>query len=486
MAAKDKAKTHYVCSDCNTSHPKWTGQCQGCQAWNTLVEQVIAAAPKGAAARAAGRSGYAGVTTAEVTTLAKVKSEKFSRIDAGFAEFNRVLGGGLVPGSCIVLGGNPGAGKSTLLLQSVCSVAKDLRVLYANGEESLQQTKDRATRLGLPQDRAEFMCETNVLDISAMAQELQVDLLVVDSIQTLYHPELESAPGTITQVRECAAELNRMGKRTGICVLMVGHITKNEALAGPNALKHIVDAVLMLSSTDDETYRVLRADKNRFGSTAEIGLFRMTGNGMEEVPNPSSIFLSRTITDAPGSVITPLYEGSRPLLVEIQALVDDTAMPNPRRLTVGIDSNRVSMLLAVLNKHLSMPVQAQDVYVNVVGGLKVADPSADLAVLMAAISSFRDFVVPENAMVFGEITLSGEVRPCANGQERVKEAAKLGFTTAVIPLKNVPVDPVPGLEIVPVTTIVDALAWLAANAVRKAKPAAERAEPSPAETKAAA
>jgi len=446
-----KTRTLYRCSDCGTDHNKWIGQCSGCGQWNTL-EEVVQNRPSRNQPTAAANAGA-------VTTLDKVALKAIPRLSTGLEEFDRVLGGGLVPGSTIVLGGFPGAGKSTLLLQTACRIAERRPVLYVAGEESLEQIADRAHRLKLRTDQLGVLAETDITAVMAVMERDRPAVVVIDSIQVMHHPDIESLAGNTTQVRECANLLNRLAKRLNCAVIMVGHITKNENLAGPMTLNHLVDATMMLSSTDDARYRIVRSDKNRFGSVAEIGVFAMTGSGMKEVKNPSAIFLSKSNKEMPGSIVTVLWEGSRPLLVELQALVDQSALGNPRRVTVGIDSTRVAMLLAVLHRHGGIAVHDQDVYVNVVGGIRVTEPSADLAILLSVLSSLRNLPIPPEVFAFGEVGLSGEVRPCANGQERIREAAKHGFKVAIVPSANTPKSSVPGLRIVPVQTLQQALDW---------------------------
>ena len=445
-----KPKTVFRCSDCDTDHNKWSGQCSGCGAWNTL-EQQVNVTPSRNTPTGAGQS--------KVTTLDKISKKRIARLSTGLVEFDRVLGGGLVPGSTLVLGGFPGAGKSTLLLQSACQIAETHPVLYVAGEESLEQIADRAQRLQLQTDKLKVLAETDISAITAIMERDRPAVVIVDSIQVMHHPEIDSLAGNTTQVRECANLLSRFAKRLNSSVIMVGHITKSENLAGPMTLNHLVDATMMLSSTDDARYRIVRSDKNRFGSVAEIGVFAMTGTGMKEVRNPSAIFLSKSNKELPGSIITVLWEGSRPLLVELQALVDQSALGNPRRVTVGIDNTRVAMLLAVLNRHGGIAVHDQDVYVNVVGGIRVSEPSADLAILLSVLSSLRDRAIPSDTFAFGEIGLSGEVRPCANGQERIREAAKHGFKTAIVPAANAPKGSIPGLKLIPVNSLQEALDW---------------------------
>ncbi len=453
----DKAETVFVCSECGTEHRKWVGQCKDCGAWNSLQEGTrlrrsrSAAAPAGAA------------TASSVTTLDQVVAGGLARLPTGIGEFDRVLGGGLVAGSTVVLGGPPGAGKSTLLLQAGAQVAETRPALYVSGEESLEQIADRARRLRLPTGRLRAVSETDVLAIAGILERERPAMVIIDSIQVMVHPELDSLAGSVTQVRECAAFLNRFAKRTGSSLLMVGHITKNESLAGPMTLNHLVDATLMLSSTDDARFRIIRSDKNRFGSVAEIAVFAMTGAGMREVRNPSAIFLSQSKREMPGSIVTVLWEGTRPLLVELQALVDHSALGNPRRVAVGVDATRLAMLLAVLHRHGGVAVHDQDVYVNVVGGIRAAEPSADLAILLSIASSLDDRPIRPQVFAFGEIGLSGEVRPCANGQDRLREAAKHGFDVAIVPAANAPREPVAGLDVVAVETLRQALDWLAAG-----------------------
>lgn len=445
-----KSKSVYRCSECGTEHSKWSGQCSGCGQWNTLEQHVSAPVS---------RNQPAGTANSRVTTLDQVSRQGVPRLSTGLTEFDRVLGGGLVPGSTLVLGGFPGAGKSTLLLQSACQMAQDNPVLYVAGEESLEQIADRAQRLKLATDRLKVLAETDVTVITGIMERDRPAVVIVDSIQVMHHPDIDSLAGNTTQVRECANVLNRFAKRLNCTVILVGHITKSENLAGPMTLNHLVDATMMLSSTDDARYRIVRSDKNRFGSVAEIGVFAMTGTGMKEVRNPSAIFLSKSNKELPGSIVTVLWEGSRPLLVELQALVDQSALGNPRRVTVGIDNTRVAMLLAVLNRHGGIAVHDQDVYVNVVGGIRVSEPSADLAILLSVLSSLRDRAVPPDVFAFGEVGLSGEVRPCANGQERIREAAKHGFRTAIVPAANAPKGKVEGLTLVPVNSLSEALDW---------------------------
>lgn len=447
-----KSKTAYVCTDCGAEHSKWSGQCADCGAWNTLSEFRVAGSKEPAAARLAGYAGQA----SSVKTLDEIELKSEPRIGSGFDEFDRVLGGGLVAGSAILVGGNPGAGKSTLLLQSLCHLAQEWDALYVTGEESLQQVAMRAQRLGLSAGRLKLLAETNVELILQAARAHAPRILVVDSIQVTHLAEIASAPGGVAQVRECAAALTRFAKQTGTVLFLVGHVTKDGTLAGPKVLEHIIDCSIMLESSDDSRFRILRGHKNRFGAVNELGVFAMTEQGLREVKNPSAIFLSRAKDAAPGSVVMVVWEGTRPLLVEVQALVDDTN-GNPRRVAVGTDANRLAMLLAVLHRHGGLSLGGQDVFINVVGGVKVLETSADLALLLAAVSSFRDRPLPLDLVVFGEVGLAGEIRPVPNGQERLFEAAKHGFQRAIVPKANMPKGGISGMEIIGVHTLGEAL-----------------------------
>lgn len=448
-----KSKTAYVCSDCGSDYTKWQGQCADCGAWNTLSEVRLGAASNGATIR---QVGYAGAN-AEVQTLADIDLAQLPRISTSLAEFDRVLGGGLVAGSAILIGGNPGAGKSTLLLQVLCQLAEHNAALYVTGEESLQQVAMRAHRLGLPTHKLQMMTETNVDTIIRAAEQHKPAVMVIDSIQVMHHVELSSAPGSVSQVRECAAFITRFAKQTNTIVFLVGHVTKDGSLAGPKVLEHMIDCSILLEGSADSRYRTLRGQKNRFGAVNELGVFAMTEQGMREVKNPSAIFLTRAEEDSPGSVVVVLWEGTRPLLVEIQALVDDTAMGNPRRVAVGLEQNRLAMLLAVLHRHGGLAVGASDVFVNAVGGVKVLETSVDLALLLAVVSSFRDQPLPRDLVVFGEVGLSGEIRPVPSGQERIREAAKHGFKTAIVPKSNVPKQPIQGMKVIGVSKLSEAL-----------------------------
>jgi DNA repair protein RadA/Sms len=402
------------------------------------------------------RSGFAGARSA-VKVLDDINVAETLRFTSGTGEFDRVLGGGLVPGSVILIGGNPGAGKSTLLLQTLCQLAATMPALYVTGEESLEQVAMRASRLGLPTDKLQMLAETDVQSILIAAQQVAPKLLVVDSIQVMHMSEVASAPGSVTQVRECAAVLTRFAKQTGTVLLLVGHVTKDGSLAGPKVLEHMVDCSIMIEGSDDSRYRTLRGTKNRFGAVNELGVFAMTEQGLKEVKNPSAIFLSRGGDVSAGSVVMVVWEGTRPLLVELQALVDISSFGNPRRVAVGADQNRLAMLLAVLHRHGGLQLGDQDVFVNVVGGVKVMETGADLALILAMVSSFRDRPLPQDLVVFGEVGLSGEIRPVPGGQDRLKEAAKHGFKRAIVPKANVPKTGIKGMEIIAVDKLSQAL-----------------------------
>ena len=452
-----KAKTAFVCNDCGADFPKWQGQCGECHAWNTLSEiRLSGPVSKSASVRSTGRSGYAGAT-ASVQRLEEVAVVDLPRLRSGFDEFDRVLGGGFVPGSSILIGGHPGAGKSTLLLQTLCRLAAQQPALYVTGEESPEQIALRANRLGLPTDQLQLMAETDVDAILASAEALKPRVLVVDSIQVVHSETLTSAPGSVSQVRDCAAQLTRYAKQTGIVLILVGHVTKDGSLAGPKVLEHMIDCSILLEGDHDSRFRTLRGQKNRFGAVNELGIFAMTDAGMREVTNPSAIFLDRSEHIAPGTTVVVVWEGTRPLLVEIQALVDDSSLGNPRRVTVGFEQNRLAMLLAVLHRHGGIQVGDQDVFANVVGGVRVMETSADLALLLAVVSSLRNRPLPRDWVVFGEVGLSGEIRPVASGQERLSEAAKHGFKLAIVRKGNAPKKSILGLKVVPVSRLSEAL-----------------------------
>lgn len=450
---KDR-KTVYRCQECGDAQPKWAGQCTACGAWNSLVESLEEKAP--VAGRFSGYAGAAATMPAQPVSLADVDAEEIHRIPIGNLELERVLGGGLVPGSAILIGGDPGIGKSTLLLQTVAALSQARKVLYLTGEESIQQVSLRAKRLQLNCSSIRILAETGLERILATAIAEHPEFLVIDSIQTVYSEELQSAPGSVAQVRECAAQLVRFAKQTQTTVFLVGHVTKEGALAGPRVLEHMVDTVLYFEGDSGSRFRVIRAVKNRFGAVNELGVFAMTENGLREVRNPSAIFLSRGDEEAPGSVVMVMREGSRPLLVEAQALVDESHLPAPRRVAVGMDQNRLAMLLAILHRHGNIPIQNQDVFINLVGGLKLGETAGDLAITLAILSSYRDQAIPRDWVVLGELGLNGEVRPVQNGEERLKEAAKHGFTHALVPAKNM-VRGIPNLEITTVKSLKDAI-----------------------------
>ncbi len=451
-----KGKTVYSCSACGAQSPKWVGQCPDCQAWNTLVE-VVAVAETGTAHPRF--RGYAGEAGGKVQNLAEIEAGREHRTATGIGELDRVLGGGLVAGSVILLGGDPGIGKSTLLLQCLVTLSASLRTLYVTGEESPEQVSLRARRLGLAAEGTRLLAETSVERILETAGRERPQVLAIDSIQTLYNGLLQSAPGSVAQVRESAAQLVRFAKQTGTALFLVGHVTKEGQLAGPRVLEHMVDSVLYFEGDPGGRYRVIRAIKNRFGAVNELGVFAMTDRGLREVANPSAIFLSRHEEPVPGSVVMVTREGTRPLLVEVQALVADSHLSNPRRVTLGLEQNRLAMLLAVLHRHGGIAVGDQDVFVNAVGGARVAEPASDLAVLLSVLSSFRDRPLPQDLVVFGEIGLAGEVRPVPNGEERLREAAKHGFRRAIVPAANAPRRgrAIEGIEVTPASRLADVL-----------------------------
>jgi DNA repair protein RadA/Sms len=390
--------------------------------------------------------------------LSAIKAEDMPRLPTGVDEFDRVLGGGLVPGGVVLIGGDPGIGKSTLLLQALAEMsAAGVSVLYSSGEESAAQIALRAKRIALAAPQLEVLAEIQLEKLLTTIDAARPQVVVVDSIQTVYSDALTSAPGSVAQVRECAAQLTRYAKSTGICMLMVGHVTKDGHLAGPRVLEHIVDTVLYFEGDTHSSFRLVRSIKNRFGAVNELGVFAMTEKGLKGVSNPSAIFLSQHAEMVPGACVLVTQEGSRPLLVEIQALVDTAHIPNPRRLAVGLEQHRLAMLLAVLHRHAGIACFDQDVFLNAVGGVKISEPAADLAVLLAIQSSIRNRALPKELIVFGEVGLAGEIRPCPRGQERLKEAAKLGFTIAIIPRANLPKSKIPGLRVIPVERIDEAI-----------------------------
>lgn len=439
-----KVKTIYVCQECGSETPQWAGQCGQCKAWNSLVEQASVKQSKGE--KSSRFTGYAGEQS-KVVQMNKVDLSEVPRMGSGLSELDRVLGGGLVPGSVVLMGGDPGIGKSTILLQSLCAISKETPVLYVTGEESMQQVTMRAQRLGLETGDFSLLTETQVEHITTQALLQKPKVMVVDSIQTIYTEMLQSAPGGVAQVRESAAQLVRFAKQTGITLLVVGHVTKDGALAGPRVLEHMVDAVLYFEGERDGRLRLLRAVKNRFGAVNELGVFAMTDEGLKQVKNPSAIFLSKYTDPVAGSAIVSTWEGTRPMLVEIQALVDTSHAPQPKRVAVGLDHQRIAMLLAVLNRHGGVATFDQDVFANVVGGVRVMETSSDLALIAAIISSLRNRPLEDHLVIFGEVGLAGEVRPVPNGQERLKEAVKHGFKKAIVPKGNLPSKKFDGLEI---------------------------------------
>lgn len=425
-----KVKTCFVCSQCATVFSQWSGMCTQCGAWNTILEE--------SKSNASPRMTHYANQRSVVTTLSDVVIDHQSRMDCGLTELNRVLGGGLVDGSVVLIGGDPGIGKSTVLLQTLANLSAHGKVLYVTGEESLQQIALRAQRLQLAVDDLRLLAETQVETILQHAKQEQPRVMVIDSIQTLFTETISSAPGGVSQVRESAALLVRYAKMTQTAIFLVGHVTKEGALAGPRVLEHIVDCVLYFEGQADSRFRMIRAVKNRFGAANELGIFVMTDRGLKEVANPSAIFLSKQPEPMPGSAVMVTWEGSRPLLVEVQALVDEAHGQQPRRVTAGLDHNRLAILLAVLHRHGGIATFDQDVFVSVVGGVKVMETACDLAVLAAMISSFRNRIFDQRTVIFGEIGLAGEIRPVPCGQERLREASKHGFLSAIVPAGNAP------------------------------------------------
>ena len=445
-----KDKTLYTCSDCGGTTPKWLGQCPHCQAWNTLSETL-------AAGGGTGKNRFEALArSAPVTRLADIEAQDVRRTPTGQEELDRVLGGGIVPGGVALIGGDPGIGKSTLLLQAAESLSGRMKVLYVTGEESGAQVALRAQRLGLSGANVQVLAEIQLERILATIAEHQPAFVIIDSIQTVYSEQLSSAPGSVAQVRECAAHLTRTAKASGCALVLVGHVTKEGALAGPRVLEHIVDTVLYFEGDTHSSFRLVRAIKNRFGAVNEIGVFAMTEKGLKGVTNPSAIFLSTHEAPVPGSCVLVTLEGTRPMLVEIQALVDSGG-PSPRRLSVGLERDRLAMLLAVLHRHAGVACMNQDVFVNAVGGVRISEPAADLSVLLAIQSSLRARALPRGFIAFGEVGLAGEVRPAPRGQERLKEAAKLGFATAIVPRANLPKKPIEGLTVHGVDRIEEAM-----------------------------
>jgi DNA repair protein RadA/Sms len=444
-----KAKIQYSCTACGSSHSKWAGQCGDCGEWNTLIESIAAISTNN-------RQGFAGKKgNAQIQALEDIQMQEEMRTVTRIGELDRVLGGGLVHGSVTLIGGDPGIGKSTLLTQTLASLSQTLPCLYVTGEESLQQVSLRAHRLGLEGKGLKLLSETCVENIITLASEQNPKVIVVDSIQTIYTEALQSAPGGVAQVRESAAQLVRFAKQTGTALFLVGHVTKEGTLAGPRVLEHMVDTVLYFEGDPGERYRMIRAVKNRFGAVNELGIFAMTDEGLKTVSNPSAIFLSRHEKPVPGSIITVTREGSRPLLIELQALVDESHSNNPRRVCLGLDPNRLNMILAVMHRHAGIAMFDQDVFINIVGGVRLTETSADTALILAALSSFRDRPLATDLFTFGEVGLAGEIRPVPNGQERLREAAKHGFKQAIIPKANMPRkgEAIAGLDIIGVQRV---------------------------------
>ena len=445
-----KPKTQFVCAECGGASLKWQGQCPHCNAWNSLSEARV---------EASGEHRYGAlVSNAPTQSLGDVQAREMPRIESGIDEFDRVLGGGFVEGGVVLIGGDPGIGKSTLLLQSLAALSTGAAVLYVSGEESVAQVALRARRLGVNAARVRLLSEISLERIVAAVGTEKPSVLVIDSIQTLYAEQLQSAPGSVAQVRECAAQLTRLAKQSGLTLIMIGHVTKDGSLAGPRVLEHMVDTVLYFEGESHSSFRLIRAFKNRFGAVNELGVFAMTDRGLKGVNNPSALFLSKHDVQVAGSCVMATQEGTRPLLVEIQALVDAAHVPNPRRLSVGLDQQRLAMLLAVLHRHAGIAMFDQDVFVNAVGGVRIGEPAADLPVLLAVVSSMRDKPLPRGLVAFGEIGLAGEVRPAPRGQERLREAAKLGFSMAMIPKQNAPKQAIEGLEVIAIDRVEHALA----------------------------
>ena len=468
-----RQKSAFVCTECGAQAVRWQGQCPQCQAWNTLVETVLEPAAPAAGSRFAALAGE----SSRLQPLSALEPREEPRQPTGLDEFDRVLGGGLVCGGVVLIGGDPGIGKSTLLLQALSNLAATRPaaggegasakgskvvggVIYVSGEESGEQVALRAQRLQLPPSPLQMLAEINLERILHTLREARPRVAVIDSIQTVYSEALQSAPGSVAQVRECAAQLTRFAKQSGTSLILVGHVTKDGTLAGPRVLEHIVDTVLYFEGDTHSSFRLIRAFKNRFGAVNELGVFAMTERGLRGVSNPSAIFLSQHSQQVAGSCVLITQEGTRPLLVEVQALVDSSQSPNPRRLSVGLEQNRLAMLLAVMHRHAGVVCFDQDVFVNAVGGVKITEPAADLAILFAIVSSLRDRPLKRGLAVFGEVGLAGEIRPAPRGQERLKEAAKLGFDTAIVPRANAPKQPIEGLTVIAVERVEEALEQL--------------------------
>ncbi len=447
-----KTRTLYICTECGGTSTKWQGQCPHCSVWNTLVETL----PESVAP-----ARYSGLSVlSEVQMLSAIEAVENERIATGMGELDRVLGGGLVKGGVVLIGGDPGIGKSTLLLQALSALSHGHSTLYVSGEESAQQIALRAQRLQVDTENLQLLAEIQLENILSILQAHKPAIAVIDSIQTVYSEAMQSAPGSVAQVRECAAQLTRFAKQNGTSVFLVGHVTKEGALAGPRVLEHIVDTVLYFEGDTSSSFRLIRAFKNRFGAVNELGVFAMTDKGLKGVSNPSAIFLSGHRADVAGSCVMVTQEGTRPLLVEIQALVESSPMPNPRRLSVGLEQNRLAMLLAVLHRHAGLACHDQDVFINAVGGVRINEPAADLPLLLAIVSSFKNKPLPDKLVVFGEIGLAGEIRPVQRGQERLKEAAKLGFTKALVPAANRPRQKIAGMDVTGIERLQEAVMYL--------------------------
>ena len=444
-----KVKTVYACTECGGQTLKWQGQCPHCTAWNTLVESI--------AEKSTGSRYQSLAEASKLQKLVDVEAREELRRPTGIDELDRVLGGGLVTGAVVLIGGDPGIGKSTLLLQALGKLAGNCNAIYVSGEESAQQIALRARRLAVDAAALNLLAEIQLEKVLAVLGAQKPDIAVIDSIQTIYSEALQSAPGSVAQVRECAAQLTRFAKSTGTVLLLVGHVTKEGALAGPRVLEHMVDTVLYFEGDTHSSFRLVRAIKNRFGAVNELGVFAMTERGLKGISNPSALFLSRHDTEVAGSCVMVTQEGTRPLLVEVQALVDEAHAPNPRRLSVGLEQNRLAMLLAVLHRHAGIAAFDQDVFVNAVGGVKIDEPAADLPVLLAIVSSLRNRPLPRKLVAFGEIGLAGEVRPVQRGQERLREAAKLGFEVAIVPKANAPKVAIAGIEVIGVERVEEAI-----------------------------
>ena len=447
-----KTKIEFVCRECGASHYQWAGQCLECKAWNTLEEVVISQVTSSRP------ESLKDLPASKVQNLSEISTENKTRLTTGLSELDRTLGGGLVDGSVVLIGGDPGIGKSTLILQALAAINQSTTTLYVSGEESAEQVSDRAIRLGIKEDIL-FISETHLEKILKISKEVQPKVIVIDSIQTMVTDLSASAPGSVSQVRDCAAQLTQYTKQTHTILIMIGHVTKGGALAGPRILEHMVDAVLYFEGDAGGRYRVIRAVKNRYGSVNEISVFAMSGKGLQQISNPSSIFLSNQKTPSPGSMVMVVREATRPLLIEIQALVDQANGP-AKRVSVGLDQNRLSLQLAILHKHGGIATFDQDVFVNVVGGIKVSETASDLVVMMAIASSLRDKVIPKDWIAFGEVGLSGEVRPVFNASERLSEAQKQGFKVAIIPKANTPKKTDKGIKIVPIEFLNQAIRYL--------------------------